>query len=402
MIRSQILVLNAGSSSLKYSLIDLNHDQQRYSGLIDRIGETSSAHTQQVNGTSLKTELTIANHRQAIDLLFSSLNQQANFRPDMLACVAHRVVHGGERFQAPTQITPDVINAIRDLIPLAPLHNPANLLGIELSLAQLPNIPHIAVFDTAFHQSLPDYAYRYAVPESWYQQHAVRRYGFHGSSHAYIAQQAAGYLNKPIELCRFISLHLGNGASACAIANGCSVDTSMGMTPLEGLVMGTRSGDIDPSIIFYLQRALNWSSQEIENQLNKHSGLKGLCHENDMRTIHQRAEAGDQQAQLARTLFAYRVKKYIGAYMAVLGDVDALLFTGGIGENDRWLRQNCLDGLSRFGIALDKQLNQNCNQPTTVISSALSSIPILVIRTDEEFQIAKESYHTLLLSSEKP
>jgi acetate kinase len=401
MMTSQILVLNAGSSSLKYSLIDIKNAQHRYSGLIDRIGETISSHTQHVNGTSLKTELRIADHRQAIDLLFSSLNQQPNFHPDTLACVAHRVVHGGERFHAPTRISPDVVHAIRELIPLAPLHNPANLLGIELSLAQLPNTPQIAVFDTAFHQSLPDYAYRYAVPESWYQQHAVRRYGFHGSSHAYIAEQAAQWLNKPITDCSFISLHLGNGASACAIAKGRSVDTSMGMTPMEGLVMGTRSGDLDPSIIFYLQRELNWSSQEIENQLNKHSGLKGLCLENDMRLIHQRAETGDRQAQLARSLFAYRVKKYIGAYLAVLGEVDALLFTGGIGENDCWLRQNCLEGLARLGLSLDSDLNQHSKNPITVISTSLSNIPILVIRTDEEFQIAKESYHSLLLSSEK-
>lgn len=398
---SYILVLNAGSSSLKYSLIDLSNDQQRFSGLIDRIGETTSAHSLQVNGASVKTELTIDDHRQAIDLLFSSLNQQASFRPETLACVAHRVVHGGERFHAPTRIDPSVVEAIRELIPLAPLHNPANLLGIELSLAQLPNTPQIAVFDTAFHQSLPDYAYRYAVPDSWYQQHAVRRYGFHGSSHAYIAEQAAKWLNKPIANCNFISLHLGNGASACAINNGCSVDTSMGMTPMEGLVMGTRSGDIDPSIIFYLQREQNWSLPEIEDALNKHSGLKGLCNDNDMRQIHQRADSGDRQAQLARCIFAYRVKKYIGAYMAILGKVDALLFTGGIGENDGWLRQNCLDGLSIFGLSLDINLNQNCKNAVTRISSNQSTIPILVIRTDEEFQIAKESYQYLLLSSDK-
>lgn len=396
-----ILVLNAGSSSLKYSLIDLNNTHDRCSGLIDRIGENASTHTQKLNSITTRTELKINNHHQAIEHLFSYLNQQARFKPEQLVCVAHRVVHGGERFHAPTLIDASVLEAIRELIPLAPLHNPANLLGIELSLARLPNTPQIAVFDTAFHQTLPDYAYRYAVPESWHGQYAVRRYGFHGSSHAYIADQAARWLNKPIESCNFISLHLGNGSSACAIANGRSIDTSMGMTPLEGLVMGTRSGDIDPSIIFYLQRQLQWSLHDIEEALNKTSGLKGLCGENDMRIIHSRADSGDSSAQLARTMFAYRLKKYIGAYLAVLGKIDAVLFTGGIGENDVWLRQQCLDGLSGFGVVLDNNLNQNCQNMVTAISSERSSTSVLVIRTDEELQIAKESYHYLLLSSDK-
>lgn len=398
---SIILVINAGSSSLKYSLIDLNKDQQRYSGLIDRIGENNSTHTQNLDGASLKTELSIADHQQAIELLFSCLNQLPRFQTESLACVAHRVVHGGERFHTPTRIDASVITAIRELIPLAPLHNPANLLGIELSMAQLPNIPQIAVFDTAFHQSLPDYAYRYAVPSSWYQQHAVRRYGFHGSSHAYIAAQAAQRLNKPLADCHFISLHLGNGASACAIAYGRSIDTSMGMTPLEGLVMGSRSGDLDPGIIFYLQRQLNWSLPEIENALNKQSGLKGLCDENDMRLLHQRADHGDHLAQLARTIFAYRIKKYIGAYLAVLGQIDAVLFTGGIGENDNWIRQQCLDGLNGLGLILDQARNQSCKETITLISTSSSKIPIFVIRTNEELQIAKESYQCLLLSSDK-
>ena len=396
-----ILVLNAGSSSLKYSLINLSKEYQRCSGLIDRIGETRSTHTQNLNGCSEKTELKISDHRQAIERVFSSLIQLPYYKPESLICVAHRVVHGGEYFHSPARIDTQVIHTIRDLISLAPLHNPANLLGIEVSLAQLPNVPQVAVFDTAFHQTLPEYAFRYAVPENWYREHAVRRYGFHGSSHAYVSEKAAQWLNRPSEKCNFISLHLGNGASACAIAQGCSVDTSMGMTPLEGLVMGTRCGDIDPSIIFYLQRHLQWSSADIENALNKHSGLKGICDENDMRSIHQRAEAGDQSAKLARIVFAYRLKKYIGAYMAVLGHLDAVIFTGGIGENDVWLREHCLEGLSGFGLRLDNSFNHHCNHTVTVISSVDSLVPILVVRTDEELQIAQESYQYLLLSSTK-
>ena len=396
-----ILVLNAGSSSLKYSLIDLNNTQDRCSGLIDRIGEDTSAHTLNLKGKSVKTELKIADHQQAIELLFTNLNQQAHYNPEQLVCVAHRVVHGGEKFHTPTLIDADVVEAIHALIPLAPLHNPANLLGIESCLVHLPNTPQIAVFDTAFHQSLPNYAYRYAVPKTWYEKYAVRRYGFHGSSHAYVAQQAAALLNKSVTDCNFISLHLGNGTSACAIANGRSIDTSMGMTPLEGLVMGTRSGDIDPSIIFYMQKQLQWSSQDIETALNKKSGLKGLCGDNDMRIIHQRADCGDQAAILARTLFAYRLKKYIGAYIAILGQVDALIFTGGIGENDKWLRLHCLEGLSTLGLVVNKELNQNCNNAITTISGSQSAIPVLVVRTDEELQIAKESYQYLLLSLNK-
>ena len=390
-----ILVLNSGSSSVKYSLIETGQQQHLLTGLLERIGENQSQHSGHVEQQRFTKTLIIRDHAHALTLLFLHLEQQAGHVLRQLAAIAHRVVHGGERFTTATRIDAEVIATIRNLIPLAPLHNPANLLGIELAQTHLPNIPQIAVFDTAFHHTLPETAYRYAVPTAWYTQHAVRRYGFHGSSHAYVAGQAAAWLDKPLSACQLITLHLGNGASACAIAAGSSVDTSMGLTPLEGLIMGTRAGDVDTGVIFYLQRTLGWSLTEIETSLNKQSGLKGLCGNNDMRLIHQRADSGDRDAELARTLFAYRVKKYIGAYLAVLGDVDALVFTGGIGENDAWLREHCLTRLHNLGIVLDPQRNTQLTPPCSNIASRNSRIAVLVMNTDEELQIALESEHLL-------
>lgn len=393
----KILVLNAGSSSIKYSLFAMNDHSILLSGLIERIGESLALHRYKLADNDVQTdEKLIGNHQQALQEMFSVLSKTGAIKNGELTCIGHRVVHGGELFKQPALITTQVIQQIAGMIPLAPLHNPANLLGIEEALQQMGNIPQVAVFDTAFHQSLPDYAYRYALPDSLYQEHGVRRYGFHGTSHHYVAKQAAHYLGKPLSELNLITLHLGNGASVTAIEQGRSVDTSMGMTPLEGLMMGTRSGDIDPALHFYLSRSLNMPMDEIENLLNKQSGCKGICGENDMRTIHQMAEAGDEAAQLALAMYAYRIKKYIGAYFAVLGHVDALVFTGGIGENDSWLRQHCCAGLTALGIDIDSDKNQTPTRPCGEINSNSATVKVLVISTREELEIAIQAEACLM------
>jgi acetate kinase len=386
-----ILVLNAGSSSLKYSLIDLRQQCSLLNGLIERIGEAEAQHRYQLDGATQQAALDIADHQQALQIVFDLLQHQSH----PLHAIGHRVVHGGEQFSAPSLIDAAVIEQIRATIPLAPLHNPANLLGIEAAIRQMPDLPQVAVFDTAFHQTLPDYAYRYALPQALYKQAAVRRYGFHGTSHSYVAQQAAKLLNKPLPQCRLITLHLGNGASVCAIENGRSIDTSMGMTPLEGLIMGSRSGDLDPAIVLYLARQQGLSIDEIDQLLNKQSGLKGICGENDMRSVRQMAYNGDSEAQLALHMYAYRLVKYIGGYWAVLGGADALVFTGGIGENDSSLRAEVCEKLHALGLTIDVQTNLNPQRPHAAIHHANSAAALLVIQTDEELEIAKQT-HTCL------
>lgn len=393
----KILVLNAGSSSIKYSLLAMNDHSTLLTGLIERIGEALGLHRYRLaTDESQSDEKTINNHQQALQEIFSVLKATGAIKNGELACIGHRVVHGGELFKQPVLINAQVIQQIAGMIPLAPLHNPANLLGIEEALQQMGDVPQIAVFDTAFHHSLPDYAYRYALPDSLYQEQGVRRYGFHGTSHSYVAKQAAQYLNKPLTEVNLITLHLGNGASVTAIENGRSVDTSMGMTPLEGLMMGTRCGDIDPALHFYLSRTLNMSIDDIENLLNKNSGCKGVCGENDMRSIHQMAETGDESAQLALAMYAYRIKKYIGAYFAALGRVDALVFTGGIGENDVWLRQQCCLGLTALGIDIDSDKNQKPARPCGEISPSPAAIKVLVVNTREELEIAIQAEACLM------
>lgn len=388
----KILVLNAGSSSLKYSLIDLPSGDCLIGGLFERIAESQSFHRYRGHdGVESRDQSTIVDHRQALDQLFRLLKATGQLANGELACIGHRVVHGGEVFCQPVLIDTEVIDQIDVMIPLAPLHNPANLLGIREAMALAGEVPQVAVFDTAFHQSLPDYAYRYPLPENLYRQHGVRRYGFHGTSHRYVAKQAAAMLGKPLSDCNLITLHLGNGASACAIRGGESVDTSMGMTPLEGLMMGSRSGDIDPAIHFYLARCLGLSSEEIEALLNKNSGCKGVCGENDMRAIHAMADAGDADAKLALAMYAYRLKKYIGAYFAVLGGIDALVFTGGIGENDAWMRQACCRDLQVLGIEIDAERNRNPENPLSRIEIEGGDVAVLVIATNEELEIALQA-----------
>ncbi len=393
----KILVLNAGSSSVKYSLFAIDEQRTLLSGLIERIGDAQASHRYRIDADIEQiVEKPIADHQQALKELFAVLENKGGIKSADLTCIGHRVVHGGEVFREPTLIEPHVMAQIQAMIPLAPLHNPANLLGVEEAMRLMADIPQVAVFDTSFHQTLPDYAYRYAIPNELYTRHGVRRYGFHGTSHRFVAKQAAQFLGRDLSQINLITLHLGNGASVAAIQNGQSIDTSMGMTPLEGLMMGTRSGDIDPAIHFYLGRTLGLSSQDIENLLNKSSGCKGICGENDMRAIHRQADAGDENAKLALAMYAYRIKKYIGAYFAVLGRVDAIVFTGGIGENDVGLRHMCCENMMAFGFGIDSDKNQSRVKPYAAIHREGSATAVLVIATNEELEIAIQARDCLI------
>lgn len=305
-----------------------------------------------------------------------------------IVAVGHRVVHGGDRFAAPALVDDELIAAVTDLVPLAPLHNPANLEGIEVARRLLPDLPHVAVFDTAFHQTLPPYAYTYAVPYEWQEKYGIRRYGFHGTSHSFVSAEAARLLGRSPDEVNVIVLHLGNGCSAAAIRGGQSVDTSMGLTPLEGLVMGTRSGDLDPAIHGLLARVAGRSAEETDHTLNSASGLKGLTGANDFREISRRRAAGDERAQLAFDIYCQRIKKYIGAYYAVLGTVDAIVFTAGVGQHSAEVRAAALNGLDGFGIHLDPDRNARSK---TFASTDDSPVAILVVPTNEEWQIAREA-----------
>jgi acetate kinase len=309
--------------------------------------------------------------------------------------VGHRVVHGGEKFSQPAIIDDAALKTIEELIPLAPLHNPANVTGIKVMRELLPAVPQVAVFDTAFHQTMPARAFHYALPAEFYRSYDVRRYGFHGTSHQYVSGEAARHLGRPLETLNLITLHLGNGASATAIERGKSIDTSMGLTPLEGLVMGTRCGDLDPAVHFYLARKTGKPFEEIEGILNKESGLKGICGLNDMREIQERSQGGDAQAELALEMFCYRVKKYIGAYYAALGSVDAVIFTGGIGENSAMVRTKACEGLSALGIIMDERRNSADAGGLREIQAKEGGIRILVIPTNEEHEIARQTVEVL-------
>jgi acetate kinase len=401
----KILVINSGSSSIKYQLFDMADRAVLASGLLEQIGEPESSLAHQTrNAGGDMEDITkaqpVADHQEGIRLITAVLQEAGDIQDAAeLSGIGHRVVHGGEEFQEPTIIDQNVIDAIRNLIPLAPLHNPANLLGIEVTMESAPQVPQVAVFDTAFHQSIPVHAFRYAIPQNLYETHQVRRYGFHGTSHHYVAQQAAELLKRPLKSLSLITLHLGNGASAAAIKSGKSIDTSMGMTPLEGLIMGTRSGDIDPVIIFYLGRKTGLGRDAVESILNKDSGLKGICGFNDMREIGKFARAGNLQARLAIEMVCYRIKKYIGAYHAVLGSLDALIFTGGIGENAAFIRTGACLGLSHLGIDVDSEKNNQRSEEAFEIQRANSPVKVLVIPTNEELQIAEETVATMKRNS---
>lgn len=396
----KILALNCGSSSLKFSVFDMKHLHLTASGVIEQIGEDiGNLRIKPASiGEEIKKTHIVKNHAHAVEIMSDLLEESGVLKSfHDLDGIGHRVVHGGEKFHEPVIIDSSIIKTIEELVPLAPLHNPANLAGIKLTMKHAGNIPQVAVFDTAFHQKLPDYAFIYALPLEIYEKHRIRRYGFHGTSHLYVSKKAAEYLNTPYNSARIITLHLGNGVSASAIKNGRSIDTSMGFTPLEGLVMGTRCGDIDPAIPLFLAREKIITENEdiietLDDLLNRRSGLLGICGDNDMRNITSRASNGDEKAELALKVFCYRIKKYIGAYMAALGGADCIVFTGGIGENSAIVRKMVCSGLEEIGILIDSELNKKIDSGETgLINSTESRIKIAVIPTDEELEIATQT-----------
>ena len=387
----KILVLNSGSSSIKCQYFI---DQKSIASvLIERIGEEESY--SQINYAGIKESHTssVSDHHQALNTILSLLKKSKVLTSiDELDAVGHRVVHGGEAFQKPTLVNEEVIETIRSLIPLAPLHNPANLEGLEALYNKYPNLPQVAVFDTAFHQSMPEHAYTYPIPYKLSKASNIRRYGFHGTSHAYVAKEAAKMLNKDLNRVNLITLHLGNGASVTAIRAGKSIDTSMGLTPLEGLMMGTRSGDIDPAIIPYLAHNSEMDIDAIDKMLNKESGLKGICGTNDMREVIDQAEHNDPLSTLALEMYTYRIKKYIGAYTVALGRVDAIVFTGGIGEHASKVREMVCEGLyDSIGLEMGSSKNQISSSNNQEIQSERSKIKLFIIPTNEELEIVLQT-----------
>ena len=375
-----VLVLNSGSSSLKYSLVQPDTGESLVDGIVERIGEDGG----------------VADHEAALRAAFEVLAPGDQDMSDLgLVAVGHRVVHGGPDLYRPTVIDDALVSELRELAPLAPLHNPPAVLGIEVALRVLPDLPHVAVFDTAFFHDLPAAAATYAIDRDVATRWKIRRYGFHGTSHQFVSEQAAEFLGVPLDSLNQIVLHLGNGASASAIAGGRPVDTSMGMTPLEGLVMGSRSGDIDAGIIGYLWREAQMGVDEIETMLNRRSGMLGLSGETDFRAVHARIEAGDESAKLAYDVYIHRLRKYIGGYLAVLGRTDVITFTAGVGENDARVRRDALAGLASLGIELDEHLNDDPVRGPRRISAQSSPTAVLVIPTDEELAIARAALTVL-------
>ncbi|WP_279100439.1 acetate kinase [Gordonia bronchialis] len=387
-----VLVLNAGSSSLKYQLVHPDTGDVRADGIVERIGEELSSITHEQGDEVISESLPIADHHAAIErALRCFADNGTDLATAGLAAVGHRVVHGGRTFYEPTIITPEVISEISRISTLAPLHNPANLVGITAARTLLPEVPSVAVFDTAFFHGLPDAAATYAIDRGVADLHAIRRYGFHGTSHEYVSRRAAEFLGRDVEEVNQIVLHLGNGASASAIEGGRPVDTSMGMTPLEGLVMGTRSGDIDPGLVLHLHRVAKLSVDQIDTLLNKQSGLRGLCGENDFRAISARIEQGDEAARRAYDVYIHRLRRYIGAYLITLGHVDAICFTAGVGENSAPVRADALSNLENYGIIVDIERNALRSRESRRISTDDSDVDVLVVPTNEELAIARQA-----------
>ncbi|MFD7918801.1 acetate kinase [Streptomyces sp. NPDC059740] len=393
---TRVLVLNSGSSSLKYQLLDMADRSRLAVGLVERIGDEQArlVHTPLAAGGEKRERIEpIGDHDAALKAVATELSEDGlGLDSPELAAIGHRVVHGGKRFTRPTVVDEEVMAEIERLIPVAPLHNPANITGIRTAQRLRPDLPQVAVFDTAFHQTMPEAASRYALDTELADAHRIRRYGFHGTSHAYVSRETAKLLGKAPEEVNVIVLHLGNGASASAVAGGRCVDTSMGLTPLEGLVMGTRSGDLDPAVIFHLARNAEMDLPEIDALLNKRSGLLGLCGDNDMREIRRRVEAGDEKARLAFDIYIHRLKKYIGAYTAVLGRVDAVAFTAGVGENAAPVRAAAVAGLEELGLAVDASLNEARADGARLISPEYARVAVAVVPTDEELEIAGQTY----------
>ncbi|MBZ7928815.1 MULTISPECIES: acetate kinase [Campylobacter] len=384
----KVLVLNSGSSSIKFKFFD--DKIVKASGLIEKIGEETSKVVLKntLSDEKFERDIAIKDHEHGLQVL-NELFKESGILEDLkvLDGCGHRIVHGGKTLTKHCLIDDHVLNEIDRVSVFAPLHNPAHLAGIKTMIKAAPNVPNVAVFDTAFHQTMPDYAYMYALPYEFYDKDGIRRYGFHGTSHAYVSSKAANLLGK--KSVNVISAHLGNGASVCAVENGKSVDTSMGFTPLEGLVMGTRCGDMDPAIIPFISKARGLNIEEIDNLMNKKSGVYGICGYNDFRDIESRVEKGEDKARLAFDMFCYRLVKYIGAYLAILPGTDGIIFTGGIGENSSLVRQKVCEKLSHLGIDLDLNLNNQRMSTERIISTTDSKIKVCIIPTDEEFEIAR-------------
>ena len=385
----KILVLNSGSSSMKFKLYD--DEKAISSGLVDKIGESvSNVRLKNLaNAQDVERQESVENHQKAVKIIEDFFHESGilGSLAELDGC-GHRVVHGGQNLTKPCLINDGVLAEIERVAVIAPLHNPAHLVGMRAMLKVAPKVPNVAVFDTAFHATLPDFAYMYALPYELYEKQGIRKYGFHGTSHEFVSKKAAEFLGfKPSEF-NAITLHLGNGASVCAVENGKSIDTSMGLTPLEGLMMGTRCGDIDPAVVPHLIRSLNLNATELDTLMNKKSGFLGICGHNDLRDVENLANKGDKKAQLALEMFVYRLVKYIGAYFAVLPRVDALVFTAGIGENSDTIRLKVCEKLTRLGFEIDEALNKGVRGELKLISKPSSSTKILIVPTDEELEIA--------------
>ena len=393
----KILVLNCGSSSVKYKLFDIDSKSVLAQGGAEKIGlEDSFLKLTLPNGEKVILKTSMPEHHSAIQNILNVLTGKEygcieSF--DEIDAVGHRVVHGGEKFNKSVLITDEVIEKIKECYDIAPLHNPVNMAGIEAISKLMPTVPQVGVFDTAFHQTMPDYAYMYGIPYNYYEEHKIRRYGFHGTSHRYVTERAAAMLGKDKKDIKIVTCHLGNGSSLTAVDGGNSVDTTMGLTPLAGLMMGTRSGDIDPAIITFVMDKYNMTAEEVLNVLNKKSGVEGISGVgSDFRDLEEAANNGDERAQLALDTFCYKVKKYIGAYAAALGGVDAIVFTAGVGENDRGVREKVLSGLEYLGVDVDFDFNNSCPRGEEVeISKPTSRVKVFVIPTDEEMMIARDT-----------
>lgn len=398
-----ILVINSGSSSIKYQLIDMTTEKALCSGLVERIGEGMGALTHKINpGTDTEKKFSfeqdfpthVEGMERVVELITDAEKGVIASTSDIHA-VGHRVLLGGEEIKEPVRVNDWVKGVIRDYIPLGPLHNAANLAGIEVAMKLFPHAPSVAVFDTEFHQTMPEKAYLYPLPYELYKELRLRRYGFHGTSHAYVTRKAAEFLGKPVNGVNLITCHLGNGCSMAAVQNGRCVDTTMGITPLEGLMMGTRCGDIDPALVPFLMEKKGWGPAEMDTVMNKKSGLKGICGMNDMRDVHSAREKGDAKAQLAFDMFVYRIRKYVGAFAVVLGRIDAVVFTAGIGENDDFVRAEVCRDMPLLGLEIDAQTNAKRSGEIRAISTSASRIPVLIVPTNEELAIAQATQSVL-------
>jgi acetate kinase len=390
-VPTPILVLNCGSSSIKYQVIDVDDESQLATGLLQKIGLPDSSLEHTSDGEKHRIDRMVANHEEALALVVSAFAQYGPPLADVVG-VGHRAVHGGEAFRQPVRIDADVIAKLEELSPLAPLHNPPGIAGIEAAMVALPDVPHVAVFDTAFFSTLPAEAYTYAIDAEIAHKYSIRKYGFHGTSHKYVSERVAELLERPYDEVDQIVCHLGNGASISAIRGGVAVDTSMGLTPLQGLVMGTRSGDVDPGLHAYLAREANMSVAEIDRMLNSRSGISGLTGgTSDFRDLADRIEAGDAAAKLAYDVYIHRLVSYIGSYLAILGGVDAITFTAGVGENDDAVRESVCDRLAPLGFLLDDEANKIRSKQPRRISQPDSPIQILVVPTNEELAMARET-----------